>query len=66
MGETLNPMLYPLDGFLGLQPSEPSFLDQRMMLFCRADNCRLAIRHLHTPATEERFDISTRLSPGMP
>jgi hypothetical protein len=45
VGETLNPMLYPLDRFLSLQPSEASFFDQRMILLCSDENCRLTLRH---------------------
>jgi hypothetical protein len=52
VGETLNPLLYPLDGFLGLQPSKASFLDQRMIVFCWADHWWLTFSHRRTPATE--------------
>jgi hypothetical protein len=66
VGETLYPMLYALDRFLSLQPSQPSFLDQRMILLCSAENCRLAICHGRTPATEEFLDSATQLSSNMP
>jgi hypothetical protein len=66
VGETLNPMLYPLDRFLSLQPSEASFFDQRMILLCSDENCRLTLRHRRTPATEESLDSFTQLSSGMP
>ncbi len=59
-------MLYPLDGFLGLQPGQSSFLDQRVMLFCWADNWWLTLRHGCTPATEECLDRFTQPSSGMP
>ncbi len=51
--ETLNPMLDPLDSFLSLRPSEPSFLDQRMALLRRIRRNPPTIHHCRTPATEE-------------
>jgi hypothetical protein len=62
-GETLYPMLYALDCLFGLQPS---LLDQRTILLCSAENCRLTLRHRPTPATEESLDSATQLSSGMP
>jgi hypothetical protein len=45
VGEKLNPMLYPLDCFLGLCPSEPSFLEQSVASFCYRPHKHMAIRH---------------------
>ena len=50
--EPLNPMLDPLDGFLGLHSSKADFLDERLGLLRSAHHNRLAIRHCRTPATE--------------